>query len=126
VHRLQQLASAFGDMQKTQAFTWATSLSYAGQKRLDSGEVSTNAWNNNVADIFDSSALTTEQGVSTTIGVPTSAEFAIGNNQKAQCAFVFSTVQLSIPYTATAVFLFDAEGTTSWATSFAAQYEVRT
>ncbi len=72
--------------------------------------------------MFGSSSLTTEAGVTTTISV-NATEFPVSNGQEAKCQFTFSTIDLVIPYTATARFLFDAQGATSWTTSFAAQYQ---
>ncbi len=73
-------------------------------------------------DVFGSSSLTTEAGVTTTISV-NATEFAVSNGREAKCLFTYSTIDLVIPYTATARFLFDAKGATSWTTSFAAQYQ---
>jgi hypothetical protein len=50
-----------------------------------------------VADVFDSNSLTGEEGETTTISVPQSAEFSIASGQEAKCAFVFSTVELNNP-----------------------------
>ena len=72
--------------------------------------------------MFDSSAITTEVGKSTTISVPQSPEFSISDGKQAKCQFVYSTINLAIAYTATA-FLFDADGATAWVTSFAAEYQ---
>ncbi len=77
-----------------------------------------------VADVFEANASAlTEEGKTTTISVPQSAEFSISDGKQAKCQFTFSTINLQIPYTATAAFLFDAEGATSWVTSFAASYQ---
>jgi hypothetical protein len=48
VQRLHQLAQSLGSAQGTQAYTLAASLLYAGQKKLDSGDVSTNTWSGQV------------------------------------------------------------------------------
>jgi hypothetical protein len=122
LQRLQQLAKSFGDQQSTQAYKLATSLVYAGEGKLDSGEARAMVWNGQVADVFDKNTLTVEEGVSTTISTqPT--EFPIASGLEAKCNFIYSTVRLQIPFTATAAFLFDASGATSWVTSFPAQYE---
>ncbi len=70
----------------------------------------------------NASALT-EEGKSTTISVPQSAEFSISDGKQAKCQFTFSTIKLQVPYTAKAAFIFDAEGATSWVNSFAASYQ---
>ncbi len=75
-----------------------------------------------VPDVFGSSSLTTDAGVTTTISV-NATEFPVSNGQEAKCLFTFSTIDLVIPYTATARFLFDAKGATSWYASFEAQYQ---
>jgi hypothetical protein len=122
VQRLQQFAASLGEVQAAHTYKMAAALTFTGQQGLAEGGISTNTWRGQVADIADTAALTTERGVSTTISVPQSAEFAVGNGQQARCSFVFSTVALVIPYTATTVLLFDAEGDTSWAASFTALY----
>ncbi len=123
LHRLQQLAKSLGDSHSTQAYKLAASLTYTGQQRLATGGVAVNTWSSQVADAFDNSSLTVEEGVSTTIGMPQSAEFPVASGQQAKCVFVFSTVQLSTPATATVAFLFDRDGATSWVTSMTAQYQ---
>ena len=48
VQRLQVLSRSLGTVQDTQTYKLAASLTYAGQKRLDSGDVSTNVWSGEV------------------------------------------------------------------------------
>ena len=48
VQRLQALARSLSATQGTQAYKVAASLMYAGQKQLDSGDVSTNVWSGQV------------------------------------------------------------------------------
>jgi hypothetical protein len=49
-----------------------------------------------VADVFDNSTMTAETGVSTTISVPQSAEFAITDGKQAKCQFTYSTINLRV------------------------------
>jgi hypothetical protein len=96
----------------------ATTLSYTGRQRLPSGAVSTMRWAAAVPDIFDEApgVLTNDTGVSEVVSVPPGAggEFSIGAGQEAKCAFVFSEVSVSVPYTLTAELFYD-DGS-SWRT----------
>jgi hypothetical protein len=100
LQRLQRLASSLGSIQSTKAYTMAADIRYAGQQKLKSGEVVIGAWEGEVADVFEGEA-TGEKGVSESISVAQSAEFAIPNGQQAVCTFAFSTIKLKIEYVAT-------------------------
>jgi hypothetical protein len=100
LQRLQRLAGSLGSAQSTKAYTMAADIRYAGQQRLDSGEVVIGAWKGEVADLFEGET-TAEKGVSESISVTQSAEFAIPNGQQAVCTFAFSTIKLKTEYVAT-------------------------
>ncbi len=44
LQRLQQLFEMAGELESTEAYTLAASLAYAGQQRLESGDVATDTW----------------------------------------------------------------------------------
>jgi hypothetical protein len=108
----------------TRGLKLATTLSYAGRQRLPSGAVSTMRWSAAVPDIFDDTpgALTNSTGVTEVISVPPGAggEFSISAGQEAKCAFIFSQLSVSTPYTLTAELFYD-DGS-SWRTASTGVY----
>ena len=74
-------------------------------------------WLLQVYDIFDGGVVL-DKTVTTTITIP-EVEYIVERNQQVECLAVYSTLDLKIPYTFTAVFLFDADGNVSLATSAA-------
>jgi hypothetical protein len=110
--------TAAGSMQ---TFRTASSLAYTGTASTGNGESRETTWDGGVADVFaDGASLTVEKGLSRTL-TQKGATGTLEPGETAECFFVYGSVTMKVDYTATAVFLFDKDGATSWTVSIPGQ-----
>ena len=124
--RLKQVIDALGSADSSQTVELEASLQYAATQTIPSStKTRTDLWTGQVYDLFaDSAQITSEAGVSQTIAAP-KISFTIPSGQKATCVFVYSVMNLDIPYTVTSTHYFDDAGDTSWNVSVRGRYQVR-
>jgi hypothetical protein len=112
----QALLASLGTAQPggTETLRLSASLDWSGDRPLPTGDTRTEAWTSTILDpIADAALLTSDAGVTTTLIAP-NVTFPVAAGKQAKCAFVYSTLELDVPYTITAWLGWDADGASTW------------
>lgn len=107
--RYSRLSSLLGEALAGSDVKQGASLSWMGPGSLAGKDVSF-GWSGEVMDIFSASSLAGYRMITSPL-----TSFPVPKDTKTTCHFVYSTIQVSAPYTATAVFAFLADtGLSTW------------